>query len=166
MDLSKITTGQRIVLGSGIVLLINVFLPWYRFDFGIGSVSANAFDAGFLAWFGTLLAVAGAVIVAVEVFTGNKIEVGTLKGVQIALILGGLGLILILLRLLTETSNLFLGIFLGILAAAGVTYGSFMAMKEAGISMPSADDFKSVAGGSDDGPTDDPGDSPGPEAGR
>lgn len=161
MDLSKLTNGQKIALASGLVLIINLFLPWYRFDFGIGSISANAFDAGFLAWFGSLLAIAGAVIVAIEVFGGNTIDLGTLKGAQLALLLGAVGFILVLLRLLTETSGVFIGLFLGILATAGVTYGSFLVMKESGIALPTADDFKSIAGGDDD-----PGDSPNPDAGR
>lgn len=165
MDLSKLTNGQKIALASGLVLIINLFLPWYRFDFGIGSVSANAFDAGFAAWFGSLLAIGGAVILAIEVFSGNSIDLGNLKGAQLALLLGAVGFILVLLRLLTETSNVFIGVFLGILATAGVTYGAFMVMKESGIAMPTADDFKSIAGG-DEAKSDDPGDSPGPDAGR
>ena len=127
MDLSKLSRGQQIGLGSGLLLIINLFLPWYRISIGGFSSSANAFDAEFWAWGGSFVAIAG------------------------ALILGGLGLLLIILRLLTETSNLFIGVFIGILAAGGVTYGSFMAMKDAGLELPSADDFKSIAGGDDDG---------------
>ncbi len=76
MDLSKLKNGQKIILGAGILLIINLFLPWYRVDFGIASASANAFDAGFLAWFGSLLAIAAAVIIALKVFANMKIKPG------------------------------------------------------------------------------------------
>ena len=42
MDLSKIKNGQKIVLVAGLLLIIDIFLPWYgAFGFNI-----NAFDSG------------------------------------------------------------------------------------------------------------------------
>jgi hypothetical protein len=150
VDLSKLTTGQKIALGAGVVLLIDLFLPWYSIDIGIASASANAFDAGFFAWFGSFLAIAAAVLIGLKVFQeGEGVSLGTLKTEQIALVLGGLGTFFILLRLITETDFLGFGIFLGLIAAGAITYGSFMAMKEAGLEMPSADDFKSMGGNGD-----------------
>ena len=35
------------------------------------------------------------------------------------------------------------GLFLGIIAAAAVTYGAFMSVKASGAGLPTADDFKS-----------------------
>ena len=147
MDLSKLTTGQKIAIGAGAVLLINLFLPWY----GVLSISINAFDAGFLAWFGSFLAIAGAVLLALKVFAGNAVNAGNLRTEQIALVLGAMGTIFIILRWLTESDLTKFGLFLGIIAAAAVTYGAFMSMKDEGLEMPSADDFKSIAGGDDEG---------------
>ncbi len=148
MDFSKLTTGQWVVLGSGLLLIIALlFLPWY----GIGGFNIGAFDSGFLAWFGSLVAIAGAVLVAIKVFAGNDLKLGTLQTEQLALLLGGLGTIFILLRWITETSLTKFGIFIGLLSAAGVTAGSFMAMKEAGLELPDADDFRSIGGGSEGG---------------
>ncbi len=147
MDFSKLTRGQQIALVAGVVLVIDLFLPWYS----VAGFSANAFDAGFLAWFGALLAIVAAVLLAVKVFAGNAVNLGNLQTEQIALVLGGAGTLFIVLRWLTETNFVSFGLFLGLLAAAAVTYGSFMAMREAGLELPDMDDFKSVAGGSDDG---------------
>ena len=58
MDLSKIKNGQKIVLGAGLLLIINLFLPWYRVDLGaFGSANFSAWHF-FLAWFGSFLAIA------------------------------------------------------------------------------------------------------------
>ena len=53
-----------------------------------------------------------------------------------------------------RTTGKLLGLFLGIVAAAVATYGAFMSLKESGVGLPSADDFKSIggSGGGDDAP--------------
>ena len=66
--------------------------------------------------------------------------------------LGAVSTIFIVLRWITETSLVKYGLFLGILSAAAITFGAFTAMKEAGIDMPDADDFKSFGGGDDSPP--------------
>ncbi|MDX2344467.1 MAG: hypothetical protein QNL12_12435, partial [Acidimicrobiia bacterium] len=67
---------------------------------------------------------------------------GSLVAEQLALILAGLGFIFVVLRLLTESSNMKFGLFVGLIAAGGVAYGVFGDMKDAGINLPTADDFK------------------------
>ena len=147
MDLSKLTNGGKVAGVAGIILIINLFLPWYS----IGPFDANAFDAGFLAWFGSLVAVAGAVLILLKAFAGNAVSLGNLKTEHLVLILGAFGTLLIILKFLVDSDFTSFGIFLGIIAAAAVAVGGWMAMKEAGLEMPSADDFKSIGGGGDDG---------------
>ena len=36
MDLSKLTTSDKLIAGGGIVLFISMFLPWYGIDAGFG----------------------------------------------------------------------------------------------------------------------------------
>ena len=144
MDLSKLSLWQKIILGAGILIFINIFLPWYRISLYGYSANANAFDAGFLAWFGSFCAFAAAVLIAIKVFTKTKIEAGPLKAEHLALLLSALGTFFILLRLVTETNFLFIGVFIGLVAAAGMTYASFMAMKEEGMGLS---DFKDLSGG-------------------
>jgi hypothetical protein len=145
MDLSKLKLGQKIVLGAGILLIINLFLPWYRVSaFGF-SASANAFDAGFLAWFGSFCGIAAAVIIALKVFANMKIDAGPLKAEHIVLVLGALSVLFIFLRLVTETSSMFIGLWLGLIVAIILAYGAFLAMKQEGYTMQ---DFRSLGGGS------------------
>ncbi len=145
MDLSKLTNAGKIAVGAGLILIINLFLPWQSF---LG-ITRNAFAAGFLAWFGSFLAIAAAVLIGLKALNGKKVELGNLKTEHIALVLGGLGTLLILLKLFGDLVGF--ANFLGLLAAAAVTVGAWMAMKEAGLALPTADDFKSIAGGDDDG---------------
>ena len=147
MDLSKLNNGGKVAGAAGVILIINLFLPWYS----IGPFDANAFDAGFLAWFGSFVAIAGAVLILLKALAGNAVNLGNLKTEQLVLVLGGLGTLLIILKFLVDSDFTSFGIFLGIIGAAAVAAGGWMAMKEEGLEMPSADDFKSIGGGSDDG---------------
>jgi hypothetical protein len=157
MDLSKLTNGQRIGLIGGIVVIINLFFPWFGISAGgFGSASGNAFDFG-MAWLGSLLVIAGAVILGLKAFGTTDVKIGALKAEQIALLLAGLGTIFVVLQLIIGHDaggvlNLDrkFGVFLGPIAAIATTAGAFMAMQEAGISMPTAEDFKSLGGGGDD----------------
>jgi hypothetical protein len=139
MDFSKLSQNEKIALGGGVLAIISLFLPWY----GAFGFNFSAFDVGFLAWGGTFLAIAGAVILLLKAMEITDVKVGKLAAEQFALLLAGVGFILIVLRLLTDTSFMKFGLFAGLIAAGGVAYGIYGAMKDAGIAMPTADDFKS-----------------------
>jgi len=147
MDISKLTPNNWIAGGGGLVSLINIFLPWYGVDFGFGaSVTANAFDAGFLAWFGALLAVAAGTLVVLKALGIFEAKVGSLTPEQLAMVLGALAFVLILLKLLSDNDFTKYGIYLGLIAAAATAAGAFLSAKDEGIGIPSADDFKGGGG--------------------
>ncbi len=152
MEFNNLSTGQKVGLASGVVLLINLFLPWY----GTSRISRNAFEdpAGFLAFGGSFLAIAGAVILFLKASGRADASRGTLAAEQMAALVAAIGTVLILLQWLTENDFTKFGLYLGILGAAGVTYGAYMVMKDKGLSMPDMDDLKSM--GSDDGDDDSP----------
>ena len=149
MDLSKLTPNNWIAGGGALVLIINLFLPWYGVDFGagFGSVNANAFDAGFLAWFPSFLAIAAVAIVVLKVMDIFDAKVAGLAAEQLAMVLGAVATVLILLKLLTDNDFTKFGIYLGLIAAAATAAGAFLSGKDAGIGIPSADDFKGDGGG-------------------
>ncbi|HLA66315.1 MAG TPA: hypothetical protein VJP05_02380 [Acidimicrobiia bacterium] len=136
MNFSKLSMGAKVALIGGAVLVINLFLPWYSVSAGPFSVSLNAFDAEFFAWGGSFVAIAGAVVLLLKAMGTKDVNAGQFKTEQLALLLGGVGFILIVLRFLTESSAVSFGLFIGIAASAAVTYGAFMAMKDAGLKMP------------------------------
>ena len=129
MDLSRLSTAHKIAVGGAIVLLIDSFLPWYSFSaFGV-SLSLNAWDAAFLAWGAVLTGVAAGVILALKATGKQDVQAGGKSAEQIAMILGIVSVALAVLRLVTETTGAAFGLFLGILAAAAIAYGSWMASK-------------------------------------
>jgi hypothetical protein len=159
MDFSKLSNGQKVGLVGGLVMIVNLFFPWFGIDAGgLGSATGNAFDFG-LAWIGSLFVIAGAVVLGLKVFGGSDLRAGTLKAEQIALLLAGLGTVFVVIQLIVghEAGGLLdldrkFGVFLGTLAAVVTTAGAFMSMKEAGLELPGADDFRSF-GKRDDGET-------------
>ena len=143
MDFSKLSQNQQIALGGGVLAIISLFVPWYGVS-GLGiSINISAFDSGFLAWGGLLLTIAGAVILLLKAMDISNVRVGNLEAEQFALVLAGLGLVLIILRWITENDITKFGLYLGLISAAVVTYGAFGTMKDEGLEMPTTDDFKS-----------------------
>ncbi|MDX2468163.1 MAG: hypothetical protein QNL12_12670 [Acidimicrobiia bacterium] len=144
MDFSKLSQNHKIALGGGVLAIISLFLPWYGFSIaGFGGANISAFDSGFFAWSGLLLAIAGATILALKAFEINDVKVGKLAAEQFSLVLAGLGAVFILLRFVTQIDLVKYGLFAGLIAAGLVADGAFGSMKDAGLEMPTADDFKS-----------------------
>lgn len=145
MDLDKLTTSDKIIAGSGIVLFIAYFLPWFKVDFGIGgSASASGGDVGF--FWATLpmllgLLAAGAVI-ANKLFDVKLPDLPIPWG-QAFLGAGGLAALLVVLKLLIgeDPSSIVkrsFGLFLAALAAIGLAAGGFLKFQE-GDDTPSSD---------------------------
>lgn len=134
--MDRMTTAQKIGVGGGVLLLVASFLPWYSVSLGgFGSFSVKGWDAGFLAWGGVVLGIAGAIVLALKAMGTSDVRAGGFASEQIAVILGAASFVLILLRLLTETTAVSFGLFLGLVGAALVAYGAFTQMKAAGMSV-------------------------------
>lgn len=137
MDLNKLTTSDKVIAGSGILLFIAYFLPWFKVDFGLGgSVSANGSDVDFL-W-STLpmligLVMAG-VIIASKLFDVKLPDLPVPWG-QAHLGLGALAAVLVVLKLLigedpTELVDRAFGLFVAAIAAIGLAVGGFLKYQE------------------------------------
>ena len=135
MDLSQLSTAHKIAIGGAVVLLVDSFLNWYSVSaFGV-SIGINAWDAGFLAWGAVVAGVAAGVILALKAMGKHDTQAGGKSAEQIAMILGIASFVLAVLRLVTETSYMAYGLFIGIAAAAAVAYGAWTASK--GVAVPS-----------------------------
>jgi hypothetical protein len=144
MDLEKLTLGDKIVGGTGIVLIITLlFLPWHSIDLGPfgGSITRTAIQSpnGFWGILALLLAIAIVGVVAATRL-GN-VEMPELPiPLNQAIFYGSAAtLALLLLKLIMETEALGFGAWLAILLAGGMTYGGFLISK---------DEEASTAGGS------------------
>lgn len=136
MDLSKLSQNQKIAGGAGALLVINLFLPWYGFSIGGFGASISAFNSGFLAWGGSLVAIAATVIIVLKALDIQDISAGDIGSEKLAAILAAVGGALILLRFLTQTSFTKIGLFVGIIASAAGTYAAYKNALDAGVEMP------------------------------
>lgn len=134
MDLKKLTLGDQIIGGSGIVLFLVSFLSWFKVDFGpFGDASWNAWDAGFLAWFPVLIGMVMVAIVAIRVFAPQvKLPDLPLPWGQALFIAGAVAAVLVLLKLLLgedEPIERAFGLYIGTLAALGLAAGGYVKWK-------------------------------------
>ncbi len=137
MDLNKLTTSDKIIAGSGILLFIAYFLPWFKVDFGFGgSASASGGDVGFL-WstFPMLLGlVAAGTVIARKLFDVKLPDLPVPWG-QAYLIIGAIAAVCVVLKLIigedpSEIIKRSYGLFIAAIAALGLAGGGFMKYQE------------------------------------
>jgi hypothetical protein len=134
--MSSLTGRQKWIAIGGIVMVLNLlFIPWYRAGgfVDIGLASADGWGAGFYAWFGSLCAIAAAVILYLKVTDQAGVARWGFKAEYLAFGLAALGFVLILVRLITEADSVFIGTILGLLVSGGMAFALFL---EAGITLP------------------------------
>ncbi|MEJ7789742.1 MAG: hypothetical protein WKF29_07630 [Thermoleophilaceae bacterium] len=141
MDTSRISFGEMVAAVSGLVLLIVMFFPWYQTEAEMaGSNSSNAWEVFSFVDLLLLLVVLVAVGVAVARAAGAMPTQLPAPPGMIVAAAGALALLLIIFRLISIPGgdvdidgvdfDRQIGIFLGLLAAAGITFGGFTAMNE------------------------------------
>jgi hypothetical protein len=132
VDLSKLTTSDKVVAGSGIVLFIASFLPWFKLDFPGGSVSGNGWDVGFI-WAGlpALLGLAAAAAILLKA-NGTELPKLPIGWGQAFLAAGAFSAFFVILKLLIgeDFVDRAWGLFVASIAAAGFAYGGFLKFKE------------------------------------
>lgn len=138
MDLNKLSTSDKVIAGSGIVLFIAYFLPWFKVDFGfgVGSATASGSDVGFLwATLPMLLGlIAAAVVIANKLFDVKLPDLPIPWG-QAFLGAGVLAAVLVILKLIigedpSELVNRAWGLFVAAIAAIGLAVGGYLKFQE------------------------------------
>jgi hypothetical protein len=148
MDLSTVPRGALIAGISGLALFIIMFFSWFEapeVDFGVPEVTGAVFEAAGVdttisAWEAfdfidivLLLTVIAAVGLVVMAAAGSSVNLP----VAASAITAGLGVVATLLVLYRIIDTPFdydrkFGVFLGLIAAAGVAVGGWLAMQEEG----------------------------------
>ena len=155
MDVNRLSQGEKIAAGSAIALFIVMFFSWFgapeEVEALAGAVgvdtSANAWQSfGFIDLV-LLATVAVAIGAAVAKGTGSRVDFPLSTVVTV---LGALSTLLVLYRILDPPSDAArkFGVFLGVILAAVLTYGGWLAMQEEGTTFQDAADRF----GGDDGP--------------
>jgi uncharacterized membrane protein YhaH (DUF805 family) len=146
MDLDRLSTGEKIAAASGVLLFVFTFFEWFKVDLPPGVFAdggVNAWDALDVIPIVLLLAIIAAVAVAVVRLADALFEPPISMNAVVA-VLGGISVLLILYRIVNPPGEGGVagtgvdigpsyGIFLGLIAAAGIAYGGYRAMQEEGI---------------------------------
>ena len=135
MDLSKLTRGEQIVLGAGLLLSLDLLaFPWHRISvLGIVAVTRTGVQSpnavyGLLA---LLLALVMVAQVVVSKLTAAKLPDLPVPWSQVHQIAGVAAFALLLLKLLVETNALGFGAFLGLILAGVLAFGGYTIGQEA-----------------------------------
>jgi len=149
MEVDKLSTGEKVSAVSAVLLFIFMFFDW--FGATVSSVTGFSGDVpgGGSAWDALdvipiflMLAIVVAIGVAIVRLTDADLEPPVSMNAIVAG-LGGFAVLLILYRIIdppgggdfggvTVDTTLKFGIFLGLIAAAGIAYGGYSAMREEG----------------------------------
>jgi len=178
MDMDRLSTGEKIAGGSAVLLFIFMFFDWFKVEvsgggFVGGSLGGNAWE--WFSWIDLLMLLTVIVVVAVVVIRlSDAIFEPPVSLNAVVAVLGGLSVLFILYRIIDPpgASESFggvsvdvgrqIGVFLGLLAAAGITYGGYRAMQEEGTTFGEIGDNLSNRGGPGAGTTQPPAATPPP----
>ncbi len=151
--MDRLNTGEKIAGISGVLLLIIMFLfDWFTIDVGGGafnvSTGGNAWESfGFIDLVLFLAAVAGIALAAVASSQSKPDLPVAISAITTGI--GALGVLLVLFRILSPPDfgvgdaldvGRGIGVFLGLIAVAGVAYGGWVAMQEEGSSVSGPSD--------------------------
>lgn len=149
MDLNNLRTGEKLLGISGIVLVVSLFLSWWKLDLGLGALaeglgidtsaididtSINAWQASSfndIVWF-----VTGGIAIALAVMAARRTTIESPVAPSAVITgLGALSLLLIIIRLIDPPYDLSrdYGVFIGLLGIIGVTVGGWLTMQDEGV---------------------------------
>lgn len=159
--MDRLSTGEKIAGGSAVLLFIFMFFDWFSVKVS-GGDGLFSVSAGGNAWevFSTidviLLIVVLVALAVVVIRLSDAIVEPSFSLNTVVAILGGIAVLLILYRIIDppiDTGDFSgvdvsrsLGVFLGLIAAAGIAYGGYRAMQEEGTSFGEIGDQFSSSG--------------------
>ena len=165
MEADKLSTGEKVSAVSAILLFVFMFFDWFGAKVsGVPGFSGSIEGGGGSAWDALdvipiflMLAIVAAIGVAVIRLTDADLEPPISLNAIVAA-LGGFAVLLILYRIVDPPGGesvagvsvditLKFGIFLGLIAAAGIAYGGYSAMREEGMTFGDTADRLSGGGG-------------------
>lgn len=145
MDLNKLSTGDKVIGVSGILLFIFSFFKWLGFSYGPFSASESAWSFT-LCWIAVVLGILMvAYVVAVKLMDVSLPDLGSVSWAQVLLGVAAVAFVFILIKVIAGPSthgvdigrfgvskSRKIGIFLGLIASAGLVAGAYLNAQEAG----------------------------------
>jgi hypothetical protein len=161
MDLDKLSNGEKIAGVSAILLFIFMFFEWFSAEVSVGgrsaSEGASAWDAlDFIPVILVIVVLVALAVVALRLMDSPYEP--PISANAVVAVLGALAFILILYRIIdtpgtsasvpgfsVDVSPAW-GIFISLIASAGITYGGYKAMQEEGVTFSDVGDRLSSGG--------------------
>ena len=130
-DLSKLSTASKILLGAGILYLIDLFLPWNRACADLSSVGLGKQCAGVngIHGLGALNLILVLALLAWEAMAVADVQVNAPRALISAGLAGAI-LVFTILKILVDTEFIYLWAWVGLLLALAVGYGGWMRWQE------------------------------------
>lgn len=160
--MDRLSTGEKIAGGSAVLLFIFMFFDWFKVDVSSGdglfslSVGGSAWEAFSYTDLFLLLTIVVAIAVVVIRLSDALVE-PRVPLTAVTAVLGAISVLLILYRIIDPPGDTggvpgvdispTVGAFLGLIAAAALTYGAYRAMQEEGTSFGEIGDQFSNRGG-------------------
>ena len=139
-NLSALSRGTQVLAAAGLLLLIDMFLPWQDFGEAVGGDIAESLgvDATWNAWHGFWGVIMGLMVIALLAWVIARImdvrlPVEVPDG-PVTVALGGLILLFALIKNLADDYSTIWS-YIGVLLAAAVAYGAWLRYQEAGGTM-------------------------------
>jgi hypothetical protein len=137
--MDRLSQGQLIAAGSGLLLFISLFLPWVGFDVpdipDVAGVAVPEVDSSLSGWEANntldiyLFILAAFAIVPAAMSMGGSNEELPLVNNAATFLLGAIGTIMTVYVLL-DADGRKIGLILATLAVIGVTVGAYLAMQD------------------------------------
>jgi hypothetical protein len=145
MDVNKLSLGDRIVAGAGILLFIDLlFFPWHRVSVGVGPFRVTATRSAlespnaFWGWLAFLLTIAVVTTVILRRLSSVKLPDLPLPWNQATFFATIAVEALLVIKLVVETRYLGFGAWVALVLAAAMIYGGFLVSRQAEAAPPAA----------------------------
>jgi hypothetical protein len=135
LDFSKLRTGEIVAPLSGIALFVILFLDWVGAEDSDEGLSGWDYLGGDVTGFLVFLAIAFSLYLGGMAAAGRRNPLGNWPWGGPTTALGILAFDIVLWRFFTvpEGGELAVGLFLGLLAAAGIAVGGYMTLRDGGV---------------------------------
>jgi len=130
--INELSLGEKLILGAGVLLFIDLFLHWQSYDLGPITLGRSGIH-GFWGIFLFLFTIAIVALVGVRLF-GVKLPDNLPEGL-IAVVLGGLIVFFAVIKNISDDYSAWPS-YVGIVLAAVVAYGGWLVFKDSGDSLP------------------------------
>jgi hypothetical protein len=128
-DLSRMSTASKILLGAGVLYLIDLFLPWNRACVDAGPLGDICGSASGMAGIGILNLLLVLALIVWEGMALANVNIAAPRALISAALAGAI-LLFTILKILVDLEAIYLFAWLGLLLALAIGYGGWMRWQE------------------------------------